>query len=536
MPWSLRSTITFLLAGLLVTISLLASVVLLRVNERLLLREVGDSAQATAHAIAASLSLRAHHAGTLREAWLHPELLQTELEQLAQLPDVLEMAVIGPDLRVLAHSDRSQLGRRILDLQVGPTLIEGTARGALHWEEGVRVYWAHHPLIVEGQPVAVLRAKLSLGALDQHLASGQSLMLLYLALDALLLILAGSYLLDRLIVRPLRRVAEATERVGHGDLQPIRVIRRRDEIGRLALSFNRMVEALASHRRSLQVKIAELSQANHELEGARRSMVRAERLASVGTLAAGVAHEVGNPLAAILGLSEFLEQELAALAEREPELAEARAIVERIHAQTLRIHKIIRDLLDYSRTRSQGAAQGCDVAAVARRTQRLLEPQPRLRGLDLQLDLAEPLPAVALEEDRLEQVLVNLLLNAADALRDGAAAGQDGSARLAVAARVDSEDPERVEIVVSDNGPGMAPEVQQRAFDPFFTTKEPGRGTGLGLAICERIVADAGGELRIDSAPGEGTRVVLRLPRRREVAAPGAAPDAGVEGESVGNQ
>ena len=533
MRWGLRASIVLLLTAIFTVVSLLISVVVLRINEHVLLKEAASGAQVSASAIAAALWERDRS-----EPWPELQRLQEGVDHLSRLPDVLELVVVGAELQILAHTGRFSPGQRLLDPELAPTLMEGVCRGELRQgKEHHRIFVSYQPLLQAGRPVGVLRATLSLGSVDQHLAFGQTLILLYIGMDVLLLILVGSFLLDRLIVRPLRGIAQATEKVTSGNLELIGTIDSGNEIGRLSVSFNRMIESVAQHRRSLQEKLEELSRANRELAVARRSIIRAERLASVGTLAAGVAHEVGNPLAAILGYTEVLLDmgEVVALpgsgggregetregetregetregetreggAEISPE--EAREIIARIHEQTLRIHRTLRELLDYSRTGSPclGTPPSSDLHQAAKRVMSLLEPQPRLRGLLIRMDMAEDLPRIAIEEERLEQVLVNLLLNAADAM-----SGQEGS--ICLEAEPDPKDPSFVDLRVIDRGPGIPPELLDRVFDPFFTTKEPGHGTGLGLAICERILSDARGEIRVLGGPGEGTTMHLRLP------------------------
>jgi len=512
MRFGLRTSLVLALVGILTAVSLLISVVVLRLNERLLLDEVRRAANLTATVIATTLEEGSYPTGAAGPPLDAPTLtaqLQEDVTRLARLPDVEELLVIGPDLRLLASS-RPGPRDRLLDPAVAPTFIEGRPHGELReLATGGRVYLAYHPLHLGPQPSAVLRATFSLRASDQQLAGAARLILLYLALDALLLVLAGSYLLDRLIVRPLRRVAAATERIGAGALDPIGLIDSGNEIGRLSVSFNAMVDRIAEQRRRLQEKIAELSQANAALAQARSSMVRAERLASVGTLAAGVAHEVGNPLAAILGYSELLLQEAQAAA---PTLTppESQELLRRIHEQTLRIHRIVRELLDYSRARPATPTGQSDLARAVQTASSLLAPQPRMRGVELQIDLAPALPPLGIEEEQLVQVLVNLLLNAADAL-----AGRGRirvTAHLAAPAAGAPASEAAVLLRVQDDGPGIPPEVRPRIFDPFFTTKAPGAGTGLGRASCERLLADAGGEIAVEESSPAGTTMRLRLP------------------------
>lgn len=533
MRWGLRATIVLSLTAILIAVSLLISVVVLRVNEQLLLQQAARGAQGTAAVIAATLEKGAAGASAAAgPVLLGDGELQDSVDRLARLPNVLELAVIGPDLRVLAHSDPAGLGQRVLDPEIASTMLEQRRRGEFRRsDDEQRVFLSYTPLRSGGQPVAVLRTTFALGHLEHQLAGAQSMVLLYLALNALLLILAGSYLLDRVIVRPLRRIAQATERVSSGTLDPIHVIESGNEIGRLSLSFNQMVEALTRQRRSLQEKIEELRQANRKLAEAHSSMIRAERLASVGTLAAGVAHEVGNPLAAILGYTELLLQ-----SEGEGPLlddAEARGLIARIHDQTLRIHKIVRELLDYSRQHPCDVPACADLPRAVRTTLSLLQPQPRLRGIALVAALPDELPALAIDEEQLVQVLLNLLLNAADALKGK----EGGRIELALAGPDLGTEPPRLHLVVRDNGPGIPEEIRQRVFDPFFTTKAPGEGTGLGLAICDRIVSDSGGEISIESSAAQGTAVHLLLPVRpgqaeRPAAATGGPSVAGASDQS----
>ncbi len=500
MRLGLRATVVLSLMGILVAMSLLFSVVVLRIMERVLVDEATNGARATASVVSAAIR-GVGAASTAHPHWLDLDVIQERVERFSNLPDVSEIVVVAPDLHVLAHSDRSAIGERLLDPLVAPTLLEATSRWELVGSSAQpRVFRAYSPVVLQGQPVAVVRITLTLQPLEQLLSTAQAMVLVFMGLDALLLFLVGSYLLDRLIVRPLRDLTQATERVRIGVLDPIHFISSSgNEIGRLSTSFNRMVDALAEHRASLRQKIEELERTNRELSRARETMIRAERLASVGTLAAGVAHEVGNPLTAILGFTNLLLQDQ----DMDPELV--REAVERIHDQTLRIHRIIRDLLDYSRSKPRDATAGCRVHEVVRSAVGLLEPQPRMRGVSTRVEVPDDLPEVSIQAHELEQVLVNLLLNAADA------AGGGGTIEISAALR---DDGAAVVLSVTDDGHGMDEATVSRVFDPFFTTKEPGKGTGLGLAICERIVTDARGEIHVQSAPGEGTTVTLTLPVR----------------------
>jgi signal transduction histidine kinase len=234
------------------------------------------------------------------------------------------------------------------------------------------------------------------------------------------------------------------------------------------------------------------------LRAQRDHLVAQEKLATVGRLAAGVAHEVGNPLAAILGYVELL---LAA--ERPPGAAEdqdRREALERIRKETVRISGIVSDLLDYSRPQA-GRVEPVDIGGAIDAALSLLAPQARFRGVEVARLLPAGLPRVAASSSRVVQVLVNLLLNAADAM------GGTGSVTITAAANGAS-----VAIRVSDVGPGVPAADCARLFDPFFTTKAPGEGTGLGLAISRSIAQAYGGDLSFNAAAAPGATFMLTLP------------------------
>jgi signal transduction histidine kinase len=324
---------------------------------------------------------------------------------------------------------------------------------------------------------------------------------LYLALTfALVLVLSGVLIFSR-IVRPLGRLIEAAERATAPADELLPEEGSADEVGRLTRALNRMVRRLAERQRALEAHVAELEAKRRALETAHEALLRSERLASVGRLAAGVAHEVGNPLATIQGFLSLARSETVSAALRADYLG-------RVEAEVDRIHRLLRDLMDYARPPAQSLGP-LDPRRPVEAALQLLAPQPRFREIQVDCRYLEPLPLVLGDEARLLQVMLNLLLNAADAM--------EGRGRIEVrVGRLDA-DPERVEIAVSDRGPGIPPEEQARIFEPFFTTKGPGQGTGLGLAISRSIVESQGGELTVESEPGRGATFAVRL----RVAAPG---------------
>ncbi|MCA9561944.1 MAG: HAMP domain-containing protein [Myxococcales bacterium] len=348
--------------------------------------------------------------------------------------------------------------------------------------------------LVNGQRLAVVA---DLSDLDERMATATVATVLYAVLASLFVAIVGYLALTRLIVTPARRISLAAERVAAGDHASRVDVRSANEIGRMAESLNRMLDRLESGRLDLEQKVVALNKAHHELAQAQDAMIRGEKLATVGALAAGVAHEVGNPLSAILGMVEILNDESLSHDDRTDLLG-------RIEKELLRIHRIIGDLLNYSRPSGDGPAQA-DVPEVVQTVLKLVEAQPDFRDVHVTLTFEDSLPSVAAFPDRLVQVVLNLLINAADAV--------DGEGRVDVhAGRGQGGQVDEVWIRVSDDGPGVDDQQLKEIFRPFFSTKAPGKGTGLGLAICEQIVTSFGGRIWYEPGASSGATFVIAIP------------------------
>jgi signal transduction histidine kinase len=335
-------------------------------------------------------------------------------------------------------------------------------------------------------------------------ASLAPLFALYMLVTAGTVLVFTYIALGQLIVRPVERLTRASERLAAGGAHVSVPEEGAAEVARLASAFNDMAAQLRAERAALEARLTELERATKELHTAQDSLVRSEKLASVGRLAAGVAHEIGNPLAAILGFVELLRA-----GGLDPE--EEREFLARIFAETHRIHRIIRDLLDFSRQSSDAEDDARDVSsdlrAVVADAVRLVAPQKDLRLVTIEQQLHDDARPVRGAAHRLTQVVLNLLLNAADAV--------DGEGTIVVTVMPSEGD--TVSLVVEDSGPGIAPGVLATLFEPFVTTKPAGRGTGLGLAVCHTIVERLGGTMRAENtltADGRasGARFVVRLP------------------------
>jgi two-component system NtrC family sensor kinase len=347
-----------------------------------------------------------------------------------------------------------------------------------------------------GAVLAILRT-------DDHAARAAPLIRLvglYSGLVALVLLVLAYFALTRLIVRPLDALSRAAERVAGGarHLDVPRTGAR--ELVDLGLNVRTMTERILSDEQALRRKIDEVEQATRELRDAQQSLVRSERLASVGRLAAGLAHEVGNPIAALIGMENLLLE-----GGLEPE--QQRDFLQRMRKETERINRILGDLLQFARPRAadaQSVSEPGQVEVAIHETVTLVRPQRSMRDVDLHLDIHPDLPEVSLSREHLVQVMLNLLLNAADAVSDGG--------RISVRAQATDEG---IRVEVEDSGPGVPAQVRERLFEPFVTTKEVGKGTGLGLAVCRGLIEAVGGKISLAEEYADGARFVIELPRAR---------------------
>ena len=268
--------------------------------------------------------------------------------------------------------------------------------------------------------------------------------------------------------------------------------------------YRRMMEAQqAAHDERLRA-LDQLAESERLRGRAERERAEVDRLVLVGQLAAGVAHEVNNPLAYVKANLSHLQREARSL-ERPLDRQELQEVLDETQHGVLRIQQIVTDLRGFSRAGSLEHEEGGRLEEAVGEAQRLVSMRLR-EGTEMQLALAPGLPTVRLGQRHLVQVMVNLLVNAADAVEMALPARP---VRITVSARPVAGG---VSLQVDDNGPGIAQDVLPRLFEPFFTTKPPGKGTGLGLALCREYVSRAGGTLHAENHPGGGARFVMRLP------------------------
>ena len=386
---------------------------------------------------------------------------------------------------------------------------------------------------------AVLVAGLGLAILLpvlQSPAEGVLFVAVLVVADLVVLFAFGGAFLRRTLVHPMEQLAGDARRIAEGDYHHRIGRSERLELDELSQSVNDMADRLIADQNLLAENVASLDRTNQKLIEARDQVVHAAHLASVGTLAAGIAHEVGNPLGAIIAFVDVAKRRL----EREGVDTE---LLGSIREEANRIDRIVRGLLEYARP-GQGEAAPAAPADVLKRVKELLENQGRMDEVKSSWTVEGDVPKVVMEPHRLEQVLVNLILNALDAMENhpdphvevrlsaesGAVSGMPTrraedppGVNYMHRRRVSRDEGGRgidplftarqvVVIRVADNGPGI-PEVDlENVFDPFFTTKELGKGTGLGLSICARLVQGMGGRIDAENRPEGGVCFVVRLP------------------------
>lgn len=361
-----------------------------------------------------------------------------------------------------------------------------------------------HP--AEQKILGVLDTNLSLARADAQVKQSSWRMLAYTLFSLVAISVLSWIFVWRLVGQRLKRLKDGTRELADGNLGYQLEVESTDEAGELATSFNRMSlqlraanEEIVSWAKTLEDRVEEKTR---ELKRAHAHVLQVEKMATIGKMAAVVAHEINNPLAGILTYAKLLRRWVERGEIVTPKKEEAEQCLDLIAGESRRCGDLVKNLLTFSRT-SQMNLQTADLNTIVDRGIRLLTHQMEMNGIELHLDLAEGLPSLQCDPGQIEQVILALVINAIDAMPRG------GSLWLSTQFRTPAE----LVLQVRDDGSGIDSEVLERIFEPFVTTKESGKGVGLGLAVSQNIIERHHGHIDVESEVGKGTTFTVSLPQ-----------------------
>jgi len=537
----LRVEIILQMTLLVISAMLLVGIGMLELSERYILNQKLEGSWFIVHSIQNTVNLMFKGEGNSSLA--NPPL-QRLVAMYAADERLKEISIVDGNYRIAAHSRREMIGTKAETHQFKRAIVSGESFYELKADKGIlfdnyRALSVFSPLTIGGKVVGGLSVNLSLADVMANIVESQRLVVLFIIIFSLVLIGFGSFLLSRVIVNPIKNLLNITGKIRDGQFDHKIHVTAKNEIGQLMDSFNEMAERLGENKKRLEDHIRSLEITNRRLKRAQEDLLISEKLASIGRLAAGVAHEVGNPLGAILGYTKILQEGMDS---REEELNYLR----RIEKEIDRINHIVRELLDFSRP-TKFEVQELEVNTTIENTISLVSHQKSFKRIETKLDLEPNLPRVRADESQLQQVLINLFLNAADAMPDGGTLSVSTEETVvsrgtetefeAIFPRRRRSDPETsdyshlrkfkplpliydkysegdrlVRINISDTGCGIKKGDLPKIFDPFFTNKPPGKGTGLGLSISLRIIELFNGEIKVESQMGKGSTFTILLP------------------------
>jgi two-component system NtrC family sensor kinase len=395
------------------------------------------------------------------------------------------------DLRI-ATNVRTADGARAIGTRVSAEVRQKVLDGGERWSD--RAFVVSEWYVTAYQPILDIRSArvgiLYVGVREAKYADIRSnavLVFVIITLVGMAAAIALGSFLGQIILKPIHRLIESSRRVSEGDLAPPIGPISRSEIGILQRTFSEMLMALRERSKRL-------------LADRERQLLLSEKQASVGRLAAGIAHEINNPLTGVLTFTHMLL--------RRTDMDEAaRSDLTTIVQSTERVRSIVKGLLDFSR-QTQIEPEPTDVNRLIAETMALAANQALLKGVRFTFTPAERLPAKTLDRNQMQSVFLNVMINAIDATEKG------GHVEVSTSLGLSADEPGRrnIEVMVADTGCGIPDEILGRIFDPFFTTKEVGKGTGLGLSVSLGIVERHGGSIHVTSRPGQGSTFVVRLP------------------------
>ncbi len=518
---SIAAKLVFIITASLMVIFGTTAVLNLKIQERGAMRILRLNGAQLADLVAAAT----------REAMLHNDRarIQKTIDTLARQRDIERIRIIQKGGRIAYSTEPCEIGTRIdpHEEQCVACHQRHTPPESLPTEERARVVRrgdhrilgitqtipnapdcanaACHVHDPEERLLGVLDVNLALDPFDGVLRESAVELLVASVVGILLVVGITALATQRMVHRPVRKLIAETQKLASGDLSARVPELTDDEIGVLARAFNRMARDLEQAHsellewgRTLEQRVRQKTQ---ELERAQNHILQVEKMASLGKLAAVVAHEINNPLSSVVTYAKILVRRLEGQ-ELTEECRQNLEYLESIAAEASRCGEIVSQLLAFARRRG-GEFAPTDVNEVVRKALFLVHHKLELSNVEAKTALPEDLPTIVADGAQIQQALMALLINACQAMEDG------GEIRIATR----SSPGGGVEIEVEDTGPGMPPEVARHAFEPFFTTKEQGEGVGLGLSVVYGIVERHGGRIDLHTAPGKGCRFTLFFPQ-----------------------
>jgi signal transduction histidine kinase len=451
-----------------------------------------------------------NHITSQHRTWAHLESdrrLEKEINQLLRAGGFSGALMVNRDgAKVLEYGswgEREQEGlsicRDTLVTKRPSFNFSGSIWGVI-WLANERVTMSS-PLIFQGRFLGAMTTYAELRTLYEKLRKSEKIILIYIFLNTMILVLFGIYLLSRTVVRPIHKLLSITEQFKDGEPFPNLADSSPNEIGRLSRSLNMMLKRLDENKKELKAHISSLEKANQDLRKAQDEIIKSEKLASVGRLAAGVAHEIGNPIGIALGYLELLKDETLSKEER-------RDFLKRMESEISRINQTIGQLLNFSRPASGEMGQ-TGIHELIMETVNMLKPQPMMAHIEVRPVLQASKDTVWADSNQLKQVFLNIIMNAADAMTNEEVSHDEVAGTLTIKT-IDTED--SIELRFEDTGSGITQRELAHVFDPFYTTKDAGTGTGLGLSVCYRIIEGMGGSIRAESTQGEGATIIIDIP------------------------
>lgn len=446
---------------------------------------------------------------------------QRIIDDVAKRKGIVEVRIFNKQGMITVSSDRSKVGT-IVDKKAEACYgchREDEAKVLLPSDSKTRIYHTEkqsllgliNPIYNESScypchpkslnVLGVLDTTISLEDFEKERKQIYNRMIISGVISVIIISFLLSLLLTKFVNRPIEKLLLATRETARGNLDTKVEIRSHDELGELAQSFNHMISELKRSRNAIeewtQTLEQKVNERTKELQQVQDQLIRAGKMAALGELAAGVAHEINNPLTGVLTFSSLM---LKKVDENHPWKKDLENIVQ----QTTRCRNIVRGLLDFARQRKPDKKEW-DVHSLIERTLALLENQAPFQNIQIIKEFKQNMPMILVDPDQIQQVFMNILINAADAM------SKNGGT---ITIKTDLKDG-IAEISFIDTGCGMTKEQLSKLFTPFFTTKEPGKGTGLGLAISYSIIQNHNGDIEVESEPGKGSTFRIKLPAEK---------------------